>query len=77
MPYSQDEEVLLKMIGQNIRKARKNRRLSQEALAFRADLDRTYIGSVERGERNIAVLNLIKLARTLGISVGELFSGVN
>lgn len=77
MPYSQDEEVLLKMIGQNIRKARKNRRLSQEALAFRADLDRTYIGSVERGERNIAVLNLIKLARTLGISVVELFSGVN
>ena len=45
---------------------------SQEELAFQSGLDRTYIGSVERGERNIAALNLLKIANVLGVRVGEL-----
>ena len=48
--------------------------LSQEKLSFKCDLDRTYIGSVERGERNIAAINLKKIAKALNISVSELFN---
>lgn len=52
-------------IGNNIKKIRKKENLSQEELAFRSGLHRTYIGSVERGERNITILNLIKIAKSL------------
>lgn len=52
-------------IGNNIKKIRKNENLSQEELAFKAGLHRTYIGSVERGERNITILNLIKISESL------------
>lgn len=53
------------IIGNNIKKIRKKENLSQEELAFRSGLHRTYIGSVERGERNITILNLIKIAKSL------------
>jgi len=72
MPYSQDEQSYLSKLGGRIRKRRKAKKLSQEALAFEADLDRTYVSSVERGERNIAVLNLAKLARALGVGASDL-----
>ena len=72
MPYDKDEQSYLSKLGARIRKLRKAKQLSQEALAFEADLDRTYVSSVERGERNIAVLNLGKLARALGVEVAEL-----
>ncbi|MDE2821998.1 MAG: helix-turn-helix transcriptional regulator [Chloroflexota bacterium] len=54
--------------GQRIREVRQDRGLSQEALASLCDLDRTYIGSVERGERNISLVNISKLAAALGVS---------
>ena len=72
MPYTQDEQSYLSKLGNRIRKLRKAKQLSQEALAFEADLDRTYVSSVERGERNIAVLNLAKLARALGVETSDL-----
>ncbi|KGE86854.1 MAG: helix-turn-helix domain-containing protein [bacterium] len=72
MPYDKDEQSYLSQLGARIRKLRKAKQLSQEALAFEADLDRTYVSSVERGERNIAVLNLAKLARALGVEVSTL-----
>ena len=72
MPYSEQERALLIKLGNAIRDHRKAKGWSQEELAFQSGLDRTYIGSVERGERNIAALNLLKIANVLGVRVGEL-----
>lgn len=63
-------------IGKRIRELRSERGFSQENFAYEVGLDRTYMGSVERGERNIASLNLIRIAKTLKVEVGELFPGV-
>jgi transcriptional regulator with XRE-family HTH domain len=60
-------------IGKIIRELRKEKGFSQESFASEVGLDRTYMGSVERGERNIAALNLIKIAKTLKVEVGVLF----
>ncbi len=60
-------------LGQRIRELRISRGYSQEDFAYEVGLDRTYMGSVERGERNIAALNLIRIAKALKIEVGELF----
>ena len=64
--------VLLKRVGARIRKVRLEKGLSQEALALAAGLDRSYVGGVERGERNIAVVNLMRLARALAVPVSTL-----
>ena len=58
-----------------MRDLRRERGLSQEALALVCGLDRTYIGSVERGERNISLLNIHLIASALGVPVKELFNG--
>jgi transcriptional regulator with XRE-family HTH domain len=50
--------------------------VSQEAFADMCELDRTYIGGIERGERNVALVNVEKIAKTLRISISELFRGV-
>jgi transcriptional regulator with XRE-family HTH domain len=55
------------VLGANIRRARKRLGLSQEDLAERADLHWTYVGSVERGERNISIDNICRLAWALGL----------
>ncbi|HBS26159.1 MAG TPA: XRE family transcriptional regulator [Gammaproteobacteria bacterium] len=59
-------------VAQNIRKTRNDIGISQEELADRCGLHRTYIGSVERCERNITIENLEKIADALGASVQEL-----
>ena len=59
--------------GERVREIRKRRGLSQEALALACDLDRTYIGGVERGERNISLINIYKIAEALGVEAKELF----
>jgi transcriptional regulator with XRE-family HTH domain len=64
--------ILLRKFGSRVRYFRRKRGLSQEALAAEAGLDRTYVGSVERGERNISLLNISKLARALEVSMAEL-----
>ena len=60
-------------VGKKIRELRLGRGFSQEAFAYEVGLDRTYMGSVERGERNIAAINLIRIAKVLKVEVGDLF----
>ncbi len=59
--------------GQRLRELRQAKGLSQEELAFRAGLHRTYVSSAERGQRNVALVNLEKLSRALEIDIGDLF----
>jgi transcriptional regulator with XRE-family HTH domain len=62
--------------GRRLRELRTARKLSQEALSFEADLDRSYIGQVERGECNISIENMAKLARALKVKLSDLLRGV-
>lgn len=72
--YKKDDKKFLQKLGSRIRELRLENGLSQEKLSFESDLDRTYIGSVERGERNIAAINLKKISKALNISISRLFN---
>jgi transcriptional regulator with XRE-family HTH domain len=62
--------------GKALRQRRSKMRLSQEAFADLCGLDRTYMGGIERGERNVALVNLEKIAEALDLSLSELFRRV-
>ncbi len=64
---------VLKAFGARVRVFRLRKGLSQESLARVAKIDRTYIGGIERGERNVGVKNVWRIADALGISAAELF----
>ncbi len=66
------KEILIKF-GGKVRDIRKEKGLSQEQLAFKADLHRTYIGMIERAEKNITLLNIEKIANALTVSINDLF----
>lgn len=59
-------------LGVAIRAARQAQGMSQESLADKAGIDRSYIGGIERGEHNIAIMNLLKIADALGMKVSSL-----
>jgi len=61
-------------IGLRIKALRKEAGLSQEGLALKAGIDRTYINSIENGKRNISILNINKIANALDISLTDLFN---
>jgi transcriptional regulator with XRE-family HTH domain len=61
-----------KEVGNRIREYRTKRGLTQEGLAFEADLHRAYVGQIERGEKTIGVKNLQKIAKALGIKMSKL-----
>ena len=65
------KEILLKF-GQKVRKERENLGLSQEQLAVKAGVHRTYIGMIERAEKNITLENIEKIAKALELKIGEL-----
>lgn len=71
-PVEREKHRLRSILAQNILRARLTLGLSQEALAHRAGLHRTYVGSVERRERNISVDNIQKIAAALGVNADEL-----
>ena len=62
-----------KDFGNKVKELRKLKGISQEQLAHDADLDRTYIPSIEKGERNVSLLVIYKLAKALDVSICELF----
>jgi transcriptional regulator with XRE-family HTH domain len=67
------KEILIKF-GDRVREIRKERGLSQEELSFKADLHRTYIGMIERAEKNITLVNIEKIANALEVSINDLFN---
>lgn len=73
---AKQKNLQLVALGNQIRKVRKERGHSQEDFAALVDLDRAYYGGVERGERNVSALNLIRIAVALQVEVGELFPSV-
>ena len=68
------EASSLKVFGQTVRFFRKGQQISQEELADRCGFHRTYIGQLERGERNPALINILKLCEALGISPALFFA---
>lgn len=67
-----DDKKFLRTLGERIRAQREARGLTQQQLGDRCQLHRTFVGSVERGERNVAILNLRLIAQTLRVSLAEL-----
>ena len=68
-----DEQEIKKNFGMRVRQLRKAKGMSQEGFADFCGLDRTYIGGVERGERNVSLINIFKIAMSLKIEPKELF----
>lgn len=63
-------------LGEHIRDARKAKGLSQEQLALQAEIDRSYVGGIERGERNVSFLTLVKIAVCLDCDVSKFTKGI-
>lgn len=67
-----EQTNILYVFGNNVRKCRKEKNISQEELAFQAGVHRTYIGMIERAEKNITLINIEKIANALGVSIETL-----
>jgi transcriptional regulator with XRE-family HTH domain len=61
-------------IGQRIKQLRDEKKMAQKDLAYSADLDRSYIASVENGQRNISIVNIEKIAEALNVTLKEFFN---
>ena len=70
-------DPVLRKFGQSVAKLRRAKDLSQEALAEKADLDRTYLSDIERGVRNPGIKNVSRIAKALGVTTAELCKGVD
>ena len=66
-------EQVRKRFGARLRTLRKARKLSQEEVALRAELDRSYLGKIERGESNVSLVNIHRIAEALGVEAEDLF----
>ncbi|NMH24924.1 helix-turn-helix domain-containing protein [Flavobacterium solisilvae] len=69
-----DKSKILIKFGERVREIRIERGLSQEQLAHLADVHRTYIGMIERAEKNITLINIEKIAKSLNIEIAKLFN---
>lgn len=66
------KKEILVIFGERVRELRKQKKLSQEELSFKASLHRTYIGMIERAEKNITLINIEKIANALSVDIKEL-----
>lgn len=69
-------KVIRDKFGKQVRNLRRERGWSQEDLADNSSVHRTYIGAIERGEQNVSIDSIIKLAKALGVSLEQLFKGL-
>jgi transcriptional regulator with XRE-family HTH domain len=69
----EEQDLILIAVGRRIRSIREGQKISQEKFALKAGIDRTYYAGIELGYRNVAIKNLVKVARHLGVEVGDLF----
>jgi transcriptional regulator with XRE-family HTH domain len=76
MPIDRKRADVTVELGRRVRALRQERNLSQEKLAEKARVHRTYVGSLERGERNVALINIVRLAEALGVDPCELVKGM-
>ncbi|HHZ17931.1 MAG TPA: helix-turn-helix transcriptional regulator [Acholeplasmataceae bacterium] len=68
-----NKENINVLFGKRVRQLRMRKGLSQEELGYEAGLHRTYIGQIERAEKNITLKNIAKIAKELGVNISELF----
>ena len=71
-----EQNEILRRFGQRVRDLRKAQGLSQEAFAHACGLDRTYMSGIERGLRNVALVNIAVIAKTLGMTISDLTEGI-
>lgn len=71
------KKKILVSFGEKVRELRKENVMSQEDLSYRADLHRTYIGMIERAEKNITLTNIEKIAKALNVDIKVLFEDDN
>jgi transcriptional regulator with XRE-family HTH domain len=67
-----EKKFILDIFGAKVREIRKNKKLSQEALGYKAGLHRTYIGMIERSEKNITLINIEKISIALDVKIESL-----
>ena len=70
------EDDILERFGQRLRQLRKSQGYSQEDFALECGLDRSYVGAIERGERNLSLRNIRTFAAKLNVTLAELFEGM-
>ncbi|WP_086478581.1 helix-turn-helix domain-containing protein [Arenibacter amylolyticus] len=73
----ESKHEILNLFGKNVRKYRRLLNISQEELAHKADLHRTYIGMIERAEKNITLVNIEKIANALEVKIEDLLKDSN
>jgi len=76
MVAGHEDDPILEEFGLRLRKLRKERGYSQEGFALECGLDRSYVGAIERGERNLSLRNIKTMAKRLGITLSDMFDGL-
>jgi len=76
MIHTMHRDRTLVSFGRNVAKIRNDRGFSQDKLAEKADLDRTFVSGIERGIRNPGIKTVLRIARALNVDVSELFKGI-
>ena len=74
--YMGKKKILI-AFGEKVRELRKNLGISQEELSYKADLHRTYIGMIERAEKNITLVNIEKISKALKVKISEITKNID